>query len=240
MKKKANICLICCRGGSKTIKNKNIKLFAKKPLLYWTIKSALNSKVFNRIILSTDSKKIAYYARKFKIEVPGLRPKKLSLSSSNQFDTHNYIFKKLNLNDKNSLVCILNNNPFINKNYIKKSYDRFKKNNFKGIVTDYSKVSGDYMVWKQCTKSNDSLKYLFKKSFLKVKLNRQNLNNFFVNIFNLRWGKPSYLENYNSFKKQLLKNNNKSVELKKIDNFDIDDHEDWFIAQTIFEKRFVK
>ena len=55
---KNKICLICCRGGSKTIKDKNIKIFAGKPLLSWILEESLKSKVFDRIILSTDSEKI--------------------------------------------------------------------------------------------------------------------------------------------------------------------------------------
>ena len=81
MNKKAIICLICCRGGSGGIKNKNIKSFCGKPLLYWTIKFALDSKVFERVILSTDSKKIARFAKTLKIEVPGLRPKNYLLAN---------------------------------------------------------------------------------------------------------------------------------------------------------------
>ena len=129
MEKKAIICLICCRGGSKGIKNKNIKSFCGKPLLYWIIKSAADSKIFERIILSTDSKKIAKIAKSLEVEIPGLRPKKLALSKSDQFDTHSYIFKQLNFNDQNSVVCVLNNNPFINKKYIKRSFKQFKKVN---------------------------------------------------------------------------------------------------------------
>ena len=58
MKKKVN-CLICCRGGSKGILNKNIKKFCGKPLLEWTIKNALQAEIFDEIILSTDSNEIA-------------------------------------------------------------------------------------------------------------------------------------------------------------------------------------
>ena len=42
-----NICIIPARSGSKRIKNKNLKLFFKKPLIYWSIKAAINSKLFN-------------------------------------------------------------------------------------------------------------------------------------------------------------------------------------------------
>ena len=64
------ICLICCRGGSKSIKNKNIKNFNGKPLLYWTLEEAIKSKIFNKIILSTDSVKIKNKAKKYNILIP--------------------------------------------------------------------------------------------------------------------------------------------------------------------------
>ena len=48
------VCLVCCRGESKGIKNKNIKSFNGKPLLYWISKSINKSKIFDKIYLSTD------------------------------------------------------------------------------------------------------------------------------------------------------------------------------------------
>ena len=198
--------MICCRGGSKTIKNKNIKLFNKKPLLYWSLKNLIKSKVFTKIVLSTDSKKIAKIASLFKnVEIPGLRPKKLAKSDSNQFETHQYIFRKLKIEDNNSIVCVFNNNPFITAEKIKESFQIFKKNKFKGLVTDAALVDGDYIAWKQCKRNREKLNYIFKRKFFNLKLNRQTLKKFYVNIFNLRWGKPSHLKSYHSYKKQLLK-----------------------------------
>ena len=52
------IALIPARGGSKSIKNKNIKLLNGKPLIFYTIKAAQKSKLIDRIIVSTDDKKI--------------------------------------------------------------------------------------------------------------------------------------------------------------------------------------
>jgi len=60
-----NICIIPARSGSKRIKNKNLKLFFKKPLIYWSIKAAINSKLFNKVIVSTNDKFIAFKAKKF-------------------------------------------------------------------------------------------------------------------------------------------------------------------------------
>ncbi len=58
MKKKI-ICIIPARGKSKRIKNKNIKVFNGKPIIAWSIIAAKKSKIFDQIIVSTDSKKIA-------------------------------------------------------------------------------------------------------------------------------------------------------------------------------------
>ena len=52
------IAIIPARGGSKRIKNKNIKSFNKRPIIYWSIKTAINSKIFNKVIVSTDNLKL--------------------------------------------------------------------------------------------------------------------------------------------------------------------------------------
>ena len=72
------LCVIPARGGSKRIPLKNIKNFLGKPLIYYTIKSAKDSKIFDKIIVSTDSSKIKNVAIKHGAEVPFLRPKKIS------------------------------------------------------------------------------------------------------------------------------------------------------------------
>ena len=69
------ICLVCCRGGSKGIKNKNIKIFHGKPLLYWISRSIKKSKIFNKVYLSTDSPKIARIGKNLGFNVPNMRPK---------------------------------------------------------------------------------------------------------------------------------------------------------------------
>ena len=66
------------RGGSKKIKNKNIKLLNNKPLIWYTIKEAKKSKYINDYIVSTDCKKIKKIVEKYKVSVPFLRPKKIS------------------------------------------------------------------------------------------------------------------------------------------------------------------
>ena len=63
MKKKL-IALIPARKGSERVKDKNIQLINGKPLIFYSIRSAQKSKLFDRIIVSTDSKKYAKIAKK--------------------------------------------------------------------------------------------------------------------------------------------------------------------------------
>ena len=64
MKKKNFICIILAKHNSSGLPKKNIKSFYGKPLLYYTIKAVKESKIFDRIILSTDSKFLKNYAEK--------------------------------------------------------------------------------------------------------------------------------------------------------------------------------
>ena len=66
------ICLIPARSGSKRIKNKNIKNFFGKPLIAFAIQLAIKSKLFDKVIVSTDSNKIAKISKKYGATVPFL------------------------------------------------------------------------------------------------------------------------------------------------------------------------
>ena len=70
------------RGGSQGVKNKNFKLINGKPLMYYTIKQAIRSKIFDHVMVSTDSKKILKIAKSYGADGWFLRPKKLALTTS--------------------------------------------------------------------------------------------------------------------------------------------------------------
>lgn len=72
------IAIIPARGGSKRIPKKNIKDFAGLPLLAYSIRIALSSKLFSKVIVSTDDEEIKEVALKYGAEVPFIRPKQLS------------------------------------------------------------------------------------------------------------------------------------------------------------------
>lgn len=72
------LALIPARGGSKGLPGKNIKVLAGKPLLAWSIRQARECPFVDRVIVSTDSRKIAGVARRYGADVPFLRPRHLA------------------------------------------------------------------------------------------------------------------------------------------------------------------
>ena len=70
------------RGGSKGIKNKNLSIINGKPLIYYTLKEAKKSKDLTNYIVSTDSSKIKNVVKKYKVDVPFIRPKKFARDNS--------------------------------------------------------------------------------------------------------------------------------------------------------------
>ena len=94
MIKKKFLILIPARSGSSKLKNKNIKLINKRPLLYYTCKFAKKLKGKNSTVIGcTDSKKISKIFNKFDIQTPFLRPKKISKKFSLDIEFVNYSLK---------------------------------------------------------------------------------------------------------------------------------------------------
>ena len=78
------LCTICARGGSKGLPNKALKLINDKPLIAYTIEQALNSKVFDHVLVSTDSEIINKKAKSFGADAWFIRPKELATDTANK------------------------------------------------------------------------------------------------------------------------------------------------------------
>lgn len=133
MKKKKRyklVALIPARSGSQRIKDKNILKLFKKPLIAHSIIAAKKSKLFSKIIVSTDSKKYAFISKKYGADVPFLRPKNISTSGSSDFEWVKFTINKL----KNQIglefthfFILRPTNPFRNYKTIIRAWKKFKK-----------------------------------------------------------------------------------------------------------------
>jgi len=93
MKHHKVLCIIPARSGSQGIPLKNIRTLKGIPLIKHTIKTALDSKLIDDIIVSTDSRKIAEISKKMGTEVPFLRPKKYSKNNTKLIDVVKHALK---------------------------------------------------------------------------------------------------------------------------------------------------
>ena len=93
------ICIIPARGGSKGLVGKNIKSLIGKPLIAHTIEQAKKIGLIDRVIVSTDNKKIARIARKFGAEVPFMRPNELAQDLTPDWPVFEHVLKWLARNE---------------------------------------------------------------------------------------------------------------------------------------------
>lgn len=102
-----NVAIIPARGGSKRIPRKNIKPFCGKPMIAWSIEAAIQSGVFDRILVSTDDQEIAEIARRYGAEVPFMRPADLSNDFAGTIPVIAHALRCLGEDSRTENVCCL-------------------------------------------------------------------------------------------------------------------------------------
>ena len=163
-----SICLIAARGGSKGVPNKNIRLLGKKPLIAYTIEKALDSDIFDHVIVSTEDTKIAKIAKKFGAEVPFLRPKHLATNSTGMSDVIKHTIWKLRTLDF-SFDTLVNRDctvPFINSKDILGALALYNKTSCDTVCSVYEQHHNPY--FNMVEKNQQGFLKLSKKSSIKM------------------------------------------------------------------------
>ena len=176
--KKNILAIIPARSGSVGIKNKNLAKIGKTNLLAQAIKICKQVKKIDKIIVSTDSKKISDEAKKNNIEVPFLRSRKNSTSKAKILDTikETIIKTEKYYNNKYEIIMIIEpTSPLIcvfgfeptkkkkKKSDLIDSMKKFMKLNLDSLWT-ISKVNLDYHPFKQLDLKNNYIKFFFPES----------------------------------------------------------------------------
>ena len=216
--------IIPARGGSKGISQKNLQKILGKPLIQYSFDAAKKSKI-NKIIVTTDDKKIAKFAESKGIEVPFLRPKLLANDSAKTFDVikHalNFLYQKQNYEPE--IVIILQpTSPLRTTTIINHSINLLKKNNTSSVIS-VSKIK---------THPNSSFfydgKYLkpFRKDFKKFDRRQQNISLYFpTGSIYTTWHKT--IKNYDSIDGPKIK----QIITKQDESIDIDSIYDLFVSE---------
>ncbi|MDB4513393.1 acylneuraminate cytidylyltransferase family protein [Akkermansiaceae bacterium] len=119
--------VIPARGGSKGVPRKNIKLLGGKPLIWYTLKSAKESKFLSECLVSTEDKEIKETAIGLGAEVPFLRPKELALDTTSTLPVLTHALSEMEHQGKYfDAVCILQpTSPFRSSGFIDKCIEKF-------------------------------------------------------------------------------------------------------------------
>ena len=223
MQNKNNIAIILARGGSKGIKNKNLRKIKNLSLLARAIISCKLSKEFNNVYVSTDSSKIANEALKYDAKVIG-RPKSISddMASSEKGWLHalNYLMKKNN--DLKLSLLVQCTSPFIFPKDIDRCYNKMLKEN---LGSCFSVAKDKPFLWGYVNKSPRAINHNEKKP----RVRRQNFSECY------RETGAFYLV---EIKKFLLKKNRffSKLGMLQVENYlDIDTENDLLLAKTIAE-----
>lgn len=130
-----NICIIPARGGSKRIPRKNIKPFMGKPIMAYSIEAALESELFDEVMVSTDDNEFAEVARQYGANVPFMR----SNATANDHATLSEVIDevvemyKAKGHGFDNFCCLLSTAPFVTAEQLQESYRIFIENKFDSL-----------------------------------------------------------------------------------------------------------
>ena len=120
------LAVIPARGGSKRIPRKNIRDFCGKPIIAYSIEAALDSGLFDQVIVSTDDDEIASVARDFGAETPFMRPVEISddYSGTNAVVKHAIQWFQERSQSISLACCIYATAPFVSPVYLREGHDK--------------------------------------------------------------------------------------------------------------------
>ena len=221
------LAIVPARKNSKRIKNKNKILLRNKKLIEHTFLVAQKSKLFAKILLTTDDKEIINISKKYNILAPWVRPKKLSSSFSPSYKAviHAYDWYKKNYGKVDGIFILQPTSPFRTVKTLKEMIKIFKINNKKSVI-NVSKCN-EHPEWMLKLKNNKispyiSQKYYTNRSQSLAKLYRINGLGYLIS--------PSILKKEKTL---IPKNAIPCINKSKIESIDIDDMQDYLIAKKI-------
>ena len=225
-----NIAIIIARGGSKRIHKKNIKLFLGQPIINYSIKTAINCDFFDEIMVSTDDDQIAEISKKMGAKIPFRRSQKNSSDFSTTAEVIKEVlidYEKIGINPK-YVCCIYPTAPLMNSKLLLKAYNILKSKKAKSVVPV---VKFSFPIQRSFVIKNKTLKMRWPEN---TNTRSQDLLDHYHDVGQF------YFLDVKSFKKNpiIFSDSTYPLELPPILSQDIDNEEDWRIAE--FKYKFLE
>ncbi len=222
------LCIIPARGGSKRIPRKNIKNFLGKPIIAYSIEAALQSNLFDEVMVSTDDNEIAEIAKKYGAKVPFLRSEENANDYATTVDVINEVLQQYKEIGKSfqTACCIYPTAPFVSSNKLKEAFDLMMSNNFDSVfpVMEFS-----FPIQRALKKDVNNKMTLFQPEHLNSR--SQDLEKAYHDSGQFYW----FFTNAILEKGKLWTDNTGVIVIKESEGQDIDTLEDWKLAEIKYK-----
>ena len=220
------IAVIPARGGSKRIPNKNIRRFHGKPIIAYSIEAALESRLFDYVVVSTDHPKTAEIAKEYGAQVPFIRPAALADDYTGLVEVVSHCLdwfheKKITFD----FVCtILATAPFIQPEYLSQGFESLVES---GLTFALPVVSFPYEIQRGLNISNGKISPLFPEH---VSTRSQDLISAYHDAGQFYWARiHEGIED-----KSIFSHHTVPIYLPRIAATDIDTEDDWVHAELLY------
>lgn len=131
------LCIIPARGGSKRIPRKNIKSFLGKPIIAYSIETAMHSGIFDEVMISTDDEEIASIAQQFGARIPFMRSQETANDFATTADVINEVLTKYRERGEvfDSFCCLYATAPFVTTKHLQEAFDAINNEDIDACFT---------------------------------------------------------------------------------------------------------
>ena len=229
-KMNSSICIICARKNSKGIKNKNLLKLKKKTLIEISFEQAKKTKIFDKIILSTDSDSIIKKSKSLSFDLIVKRPSNLASDKASKIDAIKHALseseKYFNKIYKN-VIDLDVTSPLRNIDDIKKSFKKFQIKKANNLITICDSRKNPY--FNMIEKKGNSIKLVIDNKLYKSRQIAPKV--FEMNASIYIWKRNSLLE------KRLFNSKTIFYEMPVYRSIDIDSIFDFKIVKFIYENK---
>ena len=227
------VAIIPARGGSKRIPKKNIKLFDGKPLISYGINAALETKLFDRVLVSTDDAEIASIAEKYGAEAPFLRPTQLADDHCvlDEVIKHALDWLEEKMNRSYRYCCMIYATaPFVTSKNITMGLEKLIHENADAAISVATSPFPAQRAYKINNRGN--LKSIWPKHF---NTRSQDLPSSYFDAAQFNWTHVERCHKNNGSERQEKPKKIIPLVLPRILVQDLDDFEDWSTAEIMLE-----
>jgi len=222
------LAIIPARGGSKRIPRKNIMNFLGKPMIAYPIENSIRSGIFDEVMVSTEDNEIAEIAKKYGAQIPFMRSE---INANDTAGTEDVIFEVLNSYEKLNIhfdivCCIYPSTPLLTAESLISSKEKLINENYDSL---FPVIRYGHPIQRSMKIVNGKIQMVWPEN---ADVRTQDLEVCYHDAGQYYW----MFTNQFKKSKQILTSNTGVIELSEMESQDIDNMDDWKLAELKFLK----